>query len=123
MLKVVPQAVRGSGQHSRLLLHATLLGGLALCAIAFRVELGRGLAGHLPAWVYVVEWPFFAVFGVVIYIRLLREGKSQPDPPTQVPVTPASTDDPELAAWLEYVARLNATELKGENLTRDMSQD
>ena len=90
----------------------TLAVGLTICLVGFAVELRRGLGGHLPAWVYVAEWPTFAIVGGVMWWRLLqdeadREPESGPEPAR--PVAPAPPD-PGLDAWQAYVARLESTE-------------
>ena len=93
-------------------LHVTLVAGLTICAVGFTVELRRGLGGHLPAWVYVAEWPAFAVIGAVMWWRLLREDDEAVVDVEAAPQTvsqPAgAVDDPGLAAWEAYVARLEA---------------
>jgi hypothetical protein len=92
-------------------LHVTLVVGLTICVVGFAVELRRGLGGHLPAWVYVAEWPAFATIGAVMWWRLLRDDEEGPgDRPasTPVPRSLAPDDDPGLAAWEAYVARLES---------------
>jgi hypothetical protein len=96
-------------------LHITLLAGLTLCVIAFTVEIRRAVHGHWGAWVYVVEWPIFAIFGTYVWWRLLHQGtesdaavKAQPSEPV-APPKPAEAD-PELDAWNAYVERLRQSE-------------
>jgi hypothetical protein len=85
-------------------LHLTLVVGLLVCALGFVVELQRGLDGHLPAWVYVLEWPLFAVAGAAVWWRLVHDDDR----------TEARPDDPEqgldegLDAWREYVSRFES---------------
>jgi len=100
----------GPPRAERLRLHAALVVGLSVCLLGFVVELGRGAGGHLVAWVYVVEWPFFAVCGLVLWWKLLHEDpRPDQEPPTsQDPGI--EQDSPELAAWQAYVARLEAGE-------------
>ncbi len=96
-------------------LHVTLAVGLTICAVGFAVELRRGLGGHLPAWVYVAEWPAFAAIGAVMWWRLLREddetGPDAEPAPRVVPQPAAAVDDPGLAAWEAYVARLESEQV------------
>ena len=94
-------------------LHVTLAVGLTICLVGFAVELHRGLGGHLPAWVYVAEWPTFAVVGAVMWWRLLHEEvDAEPVPaPTPTPVVAAQPTDPGLEAWQAYVARLESAEV------------
>jgi hypothetical protein len=95
----------------------------------------RAESGNALSWAYTFEWPIFAIFGVVFWAKTIRdEFKPQADPGDAVevelpvgasagPVTigkSASTagqdarpaggedeDDPELAAYNAYLARLN----------------
>ena len=94
-------------------LHAALVVGLTICLVGFAVELHRGLGGNLPAWVYVAEWPIFAVVGSVMWWRLLHdeeddEKEPTPSRPPSPPGTEAEPHDPGLEAWQTYVARLEA---------------
>jgi hypothetical protein len=96
-------------------LHVTLAAGLTLCVVAFIIELGRGVHGHWGAWVYVVEWPVFAVFGTFIWWRLLhsdeRPLKRAPEAAAAPkPATTTEASDPELDAWQAYVERLHKSE-------------
>lgn len=102
--------MRGSERHPRWQLNVMLTAGLLLCAFGFRVELGRGLAGHLPAWVYVFEWPFFAVCGVVLWWRLIRDEPHDTDESAPLQAATTAPEDPELLAWQDYVARFTAAE-------------
>ena len=54
-------------------LNITLVVGLIIAGIGFYVETRRALEGHLPAWVYVVEWPLLGFVGFRIWQRLIRE--------------------------------------------------
>ena len=90
--------------HERWGLHVTLAAGLSICALGVAVELHRGLDGHLPAWVYVLEWPLFAIGGAVVWWRLWHDE----DPAEGPDVEPPRSDDPELESWREYVARLDS---------------
>jgi hypothetical protein len=95
----------------------------------------RAESGNALSWAYTFEWPIFAVFGVVFWAKTIRdEFKPQADPGDAVevelpvgtgaaPVTIGKTgstpapgarqagaedeDDPELAAYNAYLARLN----------------
>ena len=87
-------------------LHLSLAIGLSICLLGFVVELRRGLDGHLPAWVYVLEWPLFAILGTAIWWRLWHDEDPLQEPATQ----PPQGDDPGLDAWREYVARLESGE-------------
>jgi hypothetical protein len=97
-------------------LHLTLLAGLTLCVVAFTVEIRRAVHGHWGAWVYVVEWPIFAVFGTYVWWRLLHQGETSEHSDVTVfeqiaePAAPAAEPDPELDAWNAYVERLRKSE-------------
>jgi DNA-binding transcriptional regulator of glucitol operon len=93
----------------------------------------RALAGNGLSWAYTFEWPLFAVFAVVFWVKTIRDefrirrGK-MPDPravaaeadrlpegvgPVQVSSVQAGADAPdeedaELSAYNAYLARLNA---------------
>jgi hypothetical protein len=87
-------------------LHLALAIGLVICLVGFVVELQRGLDGHLPAWVYVLEWPLFGAGGAVVWWRLLRDDVVVDTPDHDVPVG----DDTDLDAWRDYVGRLESRE-------------
>jgi hypothetical protein len=95
----------------------------------------RAESGNPLSWAYTFEWPIFAVFGVVFWAKTIRdEFKPQADPgdvpdvelpvgASAGPVTTGKTgstpgqdaraagaedeDDPELASYNAYLARLN----------------
>jgi hypothetical protein len=54
-------------------LNVTLTIGLIIAGIGFIVETRRALEGHLPAWVYVIEWPLLGFIGFRFWRRLVRE--------------------------------------------------
>lgn len=100
---------------SNLKLHITLLLGLTLCTVAFIIEIRRALSGNYLAWVYVIEWPVFAVFGTYVWWRLIHrtddDSTTTPTSPTPAPEPPvADADDPELRAWQQYVRDLQERE-------------
>ena len=49
-----------------------LLLGIPLCVVLAIVELGRAFAGNRRSWVYVFEWPFFALFIGYMYWKLMH---------------------------------------------------
>jgi hypothetical protein len=98
-------------------LHITLFAGLTLCVIAFTVEIRRAVHGHWGAWVYVVEWPVFAIFGTYVWWRLLHQGTESDRAASEQPATPIAgaqsepaEPDAELDAWNAYVERLRQSE-------------
>jgi DNA-binding transcriptional regulator of glucitol operon len=70
---------------------------------------------------YALQWPFFALFGVAVWIRICRDAvrprpettprpgrptrRPPPEPATPAPVT--DEEDPELAAYNRYLAKLD----------------
>ena len=100
-------------------LHAVMILGLALSTAAAWLEWSRALSGHHDiAWVYSFEWPLFAVMGVYLWWKLLhpselsRGAGAGPDHDDAKPGSP-SIDDPGLAAWEAYLARLHAADPPG----------
>lgn len=86
-------------------LHLPLVLGVAVCLFAGWVELSRARAGHTIAWVYAVEWPMFAVAGVVMWWRILTGRDTEPeDRGTRGPKQAIPDDDPDLQAWRRYRA-------------------
>jgi hypothetical protein len=91
---------------SALRFHVPLLVGVSVCAFAGWFELSRARQGHTIAWVYVFEWPGFAIVGVYMWWRIItnaeesRTTSRRSSSPEQPRVTP---DDPGLAAWQEYL--------------------
>jgi hypothetical protein len=47
-----------------------LLWGIPLCVLMTVLQLIRGLNGNSRSWLYVFEWPFFAVFLYYMYWKL-----------------------------------------------------
>jgi hypothetical protein len=89
----------------------------------------RAESGNALSWAYTFEWPIFAIFGVVFWAKTIRDEFKPPAAPAEVEriELPASAglvpgpgsrdgqgsgagreaDDPELAAYNAYLARLN----------------
>jgi hypothetical protein len=85
----------------------------------------RAESGNALSWAYTFEWPIFAVFAVVFWAKTIRDELKPPAAPAEVEQIelPASAgpgsrdgqdsgvgqeaDDPELAAYNAYLARLN----------------
>jgi hypothetical protein len=90
-------------------------------------QLHRAEAGNALSWAYTFEWPLFAIFAVVFWVKTIRD---EVHPPAQagpkdavalpggIPVPPPGAprppggdeepgeDDEELAAYNAYLARL-----------------
>lgn len=81
----------------------------------------RASQGNARSWAYTFEWPLFSIFVVVMWIKMMRDelkevGK-EPVEEAGEPVRPlseaelikeAEDEDPELAAYNRYLARLNS---------------
>lgn len=100
-------------------LHLTLAVGLVICIGAFVFEVTRALGGNTLSWAYVFEWPIFAVFAVYMWWHLLhgQDGSRQkpPRPDGAAGVTSPSdggapAEDPDLAAWQEYLRTMESDE-------------
>ena len=86
----------------------------------------RAGAGNARSYGYAIEWPSLAAIGVFLYIRAIRlELRSASAPAPVIPDSPAeieqlayhvapdhNDDDPELAAYNEYLSDLNARDLQ-----------
>ncbi len=96
------------------------LAGAAVMLRLGRWQLSRGAATHsLQNYAYAVEWLLFAAFTLFCFYRFARDAGREDledDAPASVEpsvLTPAPTpapapeDDPELAAYNAYLARLN----------------
>jgi hypothetical protein len=97
-------------------------------------QLHRALGGNALSWAYTFEWPLFSCFAVVFWARTIRDefrtrrgtapgvhvAGADDDLPLGIVTMTASADaiaqaeedDPELAAYNAYLARLNH-EVKG----------
>ena len=132
----------GSGPVWRFLIEPRWLGWLLFVVLACwgmlwlgDWQLHRALAGNGLSWAYTFEWPLFAGFGVVFWIRTVRDefrlrrggpGAGQGTGAAPGPALPAGigtrpveqpgddADDAELASYNAYLAMLNA-EVKGHN--------
>ena len=94
--------------------------GAAVMLRLGRWQLSRGESTHsLQNYAYAVEWVLFAAFTLFCFYRFARDaGREDPHAdapacveasvlaPAPVPA-PAVEDDPELAAYNAYLARLN----------------
>ena len=92
----------------------------------------RGESGNARSFGYALEWPAFAIFVVVFWVRMMRdelkpprpdepeaaaegsgdegetEGAREPAPANAARPEIDPEEDPELAAYNAYLARLNA---------------
>ena len=94
-------------------------------------QLRRAESGNGLSWAYTFEWPLFAIFAVVFWVKTIRDeirppAQAKPGDAVALPVPapppsatrpagdeePAAEDSQELAAYNAYLARL-AREVKG----------
>ena len=96
-------------------LHSIAIVLIGVFMLAGWCQLSRAQGGNLQSWAYVIEWPMFAIFVVVMWVRMVRDelrgesGESEADVPESA--APAAEiddeDDEELAAYNRRLARLN----------------
>jgi hypothetical protein len=90
----------------------------------------RAESGNALSWAYTFEWPIFAILGVVFWVKTIRDELKPPAEPGEaedVGLPPSAAagagpgarpghqdrsdaekaDDPDLAAYNAYLARLN----------------
>jgi hypothetical protein len=79
-------------------LNITLAAGLIIAGVGFIVETRRALEGHLPAWVYVIEWPLLGFIGFRFWRRLIRDD-SAPE------ITPENESNLKRESWKEFSER------------------
>lgn len=82
----------------------------------------RATAGNARSWGYTFEWPLFAIFVIVMWVKMVRDELKAPaaeaaEAEPAEPVTrkteaelikEAEEEDPALAAYNRYLARLNS---------------
>ncbi|WP_106399230.1 hypothetical protein [Actinocorallia populi] len=78
----------------------------------------RASSGNARSWGYTFEWPLFAIFVIVMWIKMIRDELKGEEPAEPAePVVPkteaelikeAEAEDPSLAAYNRYLARLNS---------------
>jgi hypothetical protein len=102
-----PTRLRGS---DALRLHLTLAGGLAVCIVAFVIELMRALGGHSFSWMYVFEWPLFAGFAIYMWWNLLHGNDRLPRSSSTPSSPPKEATDKEIDDWNLYLQVMEAAE-------------
>lgn len=58
-----------------LILHACLVAWIVMCAYAAWWQVGRAAQGNSLSYFYAIEWPVFAIFGVLGWYALLHMEK------------------------------------------------
>jgi hypothetical protein len=89
-----------------------LLLGVPLCLAAGWFELTRAQAGRMLAWVYVGEWPLYAVLGSWLWWRVWYSDAERCREPRPDIARLAEADDG-LAAWQHYLTRLQDADPPG----------
>lgn len=101
-----------------LAVHALVCAGVAAFIALGLWQAGRAAEGNMLSWAYTFEWPLFAVFLIVMWVRemrlaLGRRPRAVEKPERRGPVitrreSPVDdTGDPGLAAYNEYLTWLN----------------
>lgn len=86
-------------------------------------QFDRAQGGNARSWGYTFEWPLFALFIVVMWVKMIRDELADAAKPPVVedpeaePVRPptelelikeAEAENPDLAAYNRYLSRLNS---------------
>jgi len=54
-------------------LHVTVVVSVVAFALLARWQVHRALSGNSLSWAYAFEWPFFALYAVYMWWKLLRD--------------------------------------------------
>jgi hypothetical protein len=87
--------------------HVALGVALALCALAFWVELSRARGGNSLSWAYVFEWPLLGAFAIYMWWRVRHPEVRRRARDARPAVAPEF--EGMLAAWQEHVRDLEAS--------------
>ena len=60
-----------------LLLHAAAIAWVTGCALAAWWQVGRAFQGNQYSYLYAIEWPLFAVVGVLVWWGALRSTRDE----------------------------------------------
>ncbi len=106
--------------------HAVMIILVVACLLLGWWQIGRAAGGNALSFGYAIEWPVFALFVVFIWYREVRadlhpeadaEEETEPRPASSLlatvpvrarPVPEADETDPQLRAYNDYLAWLNA---------------
>lgn len=83
-------------------------------------QFDRAQSGNDRSWAYTFEWPIFALFVIVMWVKMIRDERSGTAPAPKEIEEPVEAEekreiirrheeeDPALAAYNRYLARLNS---------------
>ncbi len=101
-----------------LLGHALVWAAVAVCLALGWWQAGRAAGGNTLSWAYTFEWPLFAIFTIVLWIREMRATLRGPGRPAEPEIKrrgpvitrrEANLDDGD-AEYNRYLASLNEKE-------------
>ena len=101
-------------------LHLALVGWVAMCAVAAWWQVGRAIQGNSLSFLYAIEWPVFAVLGVLGWYALLNMERVSEDEVAERKAyeermraearalrdAQAADEDPALAAYNDHLAEI-----------------
>lgn len=102
-------------------LHILLVVWIAMCAVAAWWQVGRAIQGNSLSFLYAIEWPVFAVLGVLGWFALLNMERVSDEEIAErrayeermraearaAREVQAGGEDPNLAAYNEHLAELS----------------
>ena len=96
-------------------MHFLLVTVVPGCLLAGWWQVNRALSGNLLSYFYSIEWPIFAVLGVIAWWQLVHDqplASNFEAPRDEVPSRPLVWDEalesPELKAYNDYLRALSA---------------
>lgn len=104
--------------------HVAVVVWVSGCVVAAWWQVDVAMSGNSLSWLYAVEWPVFAVFGLIFWWQLVhddpdsvgargtrRAARAQRPGQGQAGrgLRRVEEEDPELARYNEYLARLAAS--------------
>jgi DNA-binding transcriptional regulator of glucitol operon len=113
-----------------LLGHLLVIAAAATCLALgwWQWERSHAAGGNMQNLGYALQWPMFAIFGLVAWWRIIqlelhpppdkqpRANARRPGPaPTELPTAAQDGDDEELAAYNRYLASLHAQDRAQEH--------
>lgn len=84
-------------------LHVTVVVLVVAFALLARWQVHRALSGNTLSWAYAFEWPFFALYALYMWWKLLHDEEDAP------PARSTARESEQLEAYNRYLAELNAS--------------